>query len=868
MKTNIKSFNKAIFCLLFFVNFFLQTKAQSNNCDFPPFLEGQDRSYAAGDILSRDGIDYQVIQPGWANFSSQDGWWAPGSGSSWTQAWTIVNSPCLSSGNSNESSVLNFDGNDDFINADQIVNNLTGNNFTVEFWINTDVQNQGGQRRVGLFSVNPPEDDEGIDNEFMLMLGDPKKGSEERLIVYDQKNTSARNVIVSSSNITGTCTHIAYVRNGNIGEVFINGISEGTHEIRYNINANDRVSFGQEYDHENTSQHYNGNMWDIAIWNTARTADQIKSDADGKLTGEESGLVAYYDCSQGIPNKNNSTENVLRDATSNNFDLPLNNFALNGDNSNWVEGECCSDFTFKVQRKMCDNCEDFRLRVSVLHDGQRIPTDYYYLVTGCDYEVTLCLNPNDLVSISNPNLRNSVNYDNIFVNGEIQYPNGYDYFDFTNEGEANYENIELTIDNSENCECQDKRYTLYKNGQLSGESFPIQLVDCKATSTICVGLNDSYDLFSESVTRGPQLEMEDVIVNGSVQNNRDGYLKTIPFDPSKCCKSLENFNLENLTVFSKDVTINQTTNWNNKVFVKEGVTVTVDGVSLDVTNVDVIFGECAGIDFINNATFRSTNSVYRPCAIDGVWKGLRFDVNENSQFLGFINTSTIKNAAYGIQANGSDNHDFNLRITNNTFINCFHSIDLNRINFLTSITGNTFNKNDLFPVFYDELAFRCDDLLFNTSEDFAGGINAFSTQFNGEIANNTFTRTNDGQSNWGNYTPDLERFFGVSLLSQSTNSSLNRSSVLNFDGNNDFINADQLVNNLTGNDFTVEFWINSDVTNQGGQRRVGLFSVHPQIGARLDNKFMLMLGDPNSGNREGLIVYDQQERGLHSQSLH
>ncbi len=860
MKSNIKSYNKAIFCLLFFVNFFSHIKAQSNNCDFPPFLEGQDRSYAVGDILSRDGIDYQVIQPGWANFSSQDDWWAPGTGSSWTQAWSIVNSPCLSSGNSNGNSVLNFDGVNDFINADEVVNNLTGNNFTVEFWINTDVLNQD-VGRVALFSVNPAQNSVGADNEFMLMLGDPGRGTREQLIAYDQRNRASRNAIVSANDITGTCTHIAYVRNGNIGEIFINGISEGTHVIRYNITANHVVSFGQEYDKNNiTSQHFKGNMWDIAIWNTSRTAAQIQSDADGNLTGEELGLVAYYDCNQGSPNQSNPTENVLRDATSNNFDLPLNGFALNGDNSNWIEGTCCTDVTFKVQRKMCNNCEDFQLRVSVLSKDQRIPTDYYYPVTGCDYEVTLCLNPNDIVSISNPDLQNGVNYDNIFVNGEVQYPNGKDYFDFTDQGEDNYKNIELTIDNSENCECEDKKYTLYKDGHLNGESIPIQLVDCRATATICVGPNDSYDLFSESASNGPKLEVENVILNGSVQYNRDNYLKTVPFDPSKCCESLENFDLENLIVYSEDITLTETTNWSDKVFVKEGVTVTVDGVLLDVTNVDVIFGECAGIDFINNATFRSTNSVFRPCAIDGVWKGLRFDVNENSPFLGYLNTSTIKNAAYGIQANGSNNQDFNLRITNNTFINCFHSIDLNRINFLTSITGNTFNKNDLFPVFYDESVFRCDNLLFNTSEDFAGGINAFSTQFNGEISNNTFTRTNDGQSNWGNYTTDLESFFGISLRSQSNNSSLNKTSVLNFDGVNDFINADEVVNNLTGNNFTVEFWINTDVLNQD-VGRVALFSVNPaQNSVGADNEFMLMLGDPGRGTREQLIAYDQRNR--------
>ena len=62
--------------------------------------------------------------------------------------------------------------------------------------------------------------------------------------------------------------------------------------------------------------------------------------------------------------------------------------------------------------------------------------------------------------------------------------------------------------------------------------------------------------------------------------------------------------------------------WDGKYYIDNNVIVTVsNGAILDITNVDVVFGECAGIDFINGALLRSNNSVYRPCFIDKTWRG-------------------------------------------------------------------------------------------------------------------------------------------------------------------------------------------------------------------------------------------------------
>ncbi|MEZ5194970.1 MAG: hypothetical protein R2764_00805 [Bacteroidales bacterium] len=65
--------------------------------------------------------------------------------------------------------------------------------------------------------------------------------------------------------------------------------------------------------------------------------------------------------------------------------------------------------------------------------------------------------------------------------------------------------------------------------------------------------------------------------------------------------------------------------WDGKYYIGDSVIVTVtNGMFLDITTVDVVFGECAGIVFQNGAYLRASNSVFRPCNIDKTWRGLRF----------------------------------------------------------------------------------------------------------------------------------------------------------------------------------------------------------------------------------------------------
>lgn len=143
--------------------------------------------------------------------------------------------------------------------------------------------------------------------------------------------------------------------------------------------------------------------------------------------------------------------------------------------------------------------------------------------------------------------------------------------------------------------------------------------------------------------------------------------------------------------------------WDNKVYIADNVIVTVDNNAiLDITNVDVIFGECAGIDFTDGAKLRSNNSVYRTCDPDKTWRGISFysaSPDAPNYATGIVNECTFKNAQQAFYAHTQVTQD--LRITNNLFSNCKVGVDITNGEFLRSITGNTFLLDDLSPEFED-----------------------------------------------------------------------------------------------------------------------------------------------------------------------
>ena len=193
-----------------------------------------------------------------------------------------------------------------------------------------------------------------------------------------------------------------------------------------------------------------------------------------------------------------------------------------------------------------------------------------------------------------------------------------------------------------------------------------------------------------------------------------------------------------------NTTITSNTVWDDKIYIADNVIVTVDnGATLDITNVDVVFGHAAGIDFKNGSVIRANNSVFRPCNINEVWRGLDFYTTNATSPSGVINECTFKNAKTTLEGYSTGTKmPLDLRITNNLFGDCQRGIALSNILFNRSITGNTYmvdNKNLPFNTVSSQLN-------SNSSTEF-DGLYSVNNSYLDLVSQNDFIFTSNATIN-------------------------------------------------------------------------------------------------------------------------
>jgi len=259
-----------------------------------------------------------------------------GSSSNW------ANDSCsiVSSINTN-CNLLNFDGVNDYVEMNSLGTPMAGqSNFTIEFWMKADLNDQT-VNRTGMFSINNSLVMNGA-NRLLIMLGGSVSQSTNigRLVVADglPSNDFISNVVIGDN----ICHHVAYSHNNGTGTVYVDGTNVGTFVSNIQLSASDLYSLGQEWDNPNPSQFYNGDIEDVRVWTTSRTQTQIQANMNNELIGNEPGLLAYYQFNQGTPSANNTTITQAVDKTANNHHGNLNGFALNGSTSNFILNDCIS----------------------------------------------------------------------------------------------------------------------------------------------------------------------------------------------------------------------------------------------------------------------------------------------------------------------------------------------------------------------------------------------------------------------------------------------------------------------------------------------------------------------------------------------
>jgi hypothetical protein len=200
---------------------------------------------------------------------------------------------------------LQFDSVDDYveISDNALLSGGAGKSLTVEAWVKPSIVS--GTRPI----VHKFLDGNTKDWGFAIFDGTVEAGIE----------SSADNWEVSGGSVAaGVWTHLAFVfdNNANLARLFVNGVQATQKTLSKDMpDSNAPIRIGR---HGYDSDYFSGEIEEVRVWNTARSASQITAAMNGELLGNESGLIGYWAFNQG-------SGQTAEDGTSNNNDGRLGN---------------------------------------------------------------------------------------------------------------------------------------------------------------------------------------------------------------------------------------------------------------------------------------------------------------------------------------------------------------------------------------------------------------------------------------------------------------------------------------------------------------------------------------------------------------
>lgn len=173
--------------------------------------------------------------------------------------------------------LLQFDGYYDYFNS-SLSNSVT--EATIEGWVKRQGSGRGGHPSV--FDLGSWGHNSGF-------------GLWEDGGVIELRDSGYSHPNIGENFNTDTWEHFAIVYDGNKIELFRDGSSIYEFD-NPTVNSTDIFWSGRR---EDQHDYFNGLVFDIRIWNHARTQIEIQDNMDKRLNGNESGLVAYYKLEEG-----------------------------------------------------------------------------------------------------------------------------------------------------------------------------------------------------------------------------------------------------------------------------------------------------------------------------------------------------------------------------------------------------------------------------------------------------------------------------------------------------------------------------------------------------------------------------------------
>lgn len=173
-----------------------------------------------------------------------------------------------------------FDGRHDYVLVADSPSLDVAEALTVEAWINFE---QGG-------TYNPRIVSKGWEVRTGYELAVYGTGIERKLAFL------AKNLGRTFSNellFANRWYHVAATYDGSAVRLYINGQENTVRAVSGSIATND-VDLNIGRNSQNSTDRYKGKIAQVRIWNTARSANEIRRDMERQLTGSEAGLVACW----------------------------------------------------------------------------------------------------------------------------------------------------------------------------------------------------------------------------------------------------------------------------------------------------------------------------------------------------------------------------------------------------------------------------------------------------------------------------------------------------------------------------------------------------------------------------------------------
>lgn len=237
-----------------------------------------------------------------------------------------------------QNNALDFDGVNDYVSiADNgQIEFGPADNFSIEVWVKIPSANQNVPNSTVYNSI---VEKTSITGPYPYAIRYHNHLSADngkiQVVRYDGTNTSS---VMSTTVVNDNAWHhIAFVKNGNDLQLFIDGVLQVTGmDLSAGATTNSAALLLGRHGNAVISNPWKGTMDQLRIWNDSRTAQEVAENMTKEMTGNESNLMALYHFNYGIPGGSNTGQTTLDDATANSNNGTLNNFSLTGISSNFV----------------------------------------------------------------------------------------------------------------------------------------------------------------------------------------------------------------------------------------------------------------------------------------------------------------------------------------------------------------------------------------------------------------------------------------------------------------------------------------------------------------------------------------------------